>query len=88
MSRFWDVVGQHWDKAGPTEATFGPEGVTLKDAVSHRRLNWSAIDAIARVSGGTVLRSGISMTVIPDAVLPDGLDGKAFRARLQAWRTP
>ena len=86
MSRFWDVVGQHWDRAGPTQATFGPEGVTLRDDVSHRELSWQAIDAIAIVRGGTVFRSGISMTVVPDAVLPDGLDAKAFRTMIGMWR--
>ena len=86
MSRFWDVVGQHWDRAGHTEAIFGPEGVMLQDDVSSRQLSWQAIDAIAIVRGGTVLRSGISMTVIPDEVLPEGLDAKTFRSRISAWR--
>lgn len=86
MSQFWNVIGTHWDQAGETRARFGPEGLTLTDNVSRRDLQWSAIDAIATVRGGTVLRSGISMTVVPDATLPDGLTGKAFRAQLSAWR--
>ena len=24
MSRFWDVIGTHWDRAGETRAEFGP----------------------------------------------------------------
>ena len=86
MARFWDVIGAHWEKAGAMTAEFGPEGVVLTDAVSKRRFDWSGIDAVAKVRGGTVLRSGISMTVIPDASLPEGLDGPAFRARLRDWR--
>ena len=86
MSRFWDVVGSHWDRAGETEAGFGPNGVTLIDDVSRRELEWSAIDAIMGVRGGTVMRSGIAMMVIPDAALPSGLNAKTFRARLQDWR--
>ncbi len=86
MSQFWNVIGSHWDQAGETRAQFGPRGLTLTDSVSHRDLQWIAIDAITGVRGGTVLRSGISMTVVPDAALPEGLSGKAFRARLSAWR--
>lgn len=86
MSRFWDVVGAHWEKAGETRAEFGPGGVTLTDEVSHRELSWAAIDAIKAIRGATVLRSGISMTAVPDAALPQGMDGKAFRARLADWR--
>lgn len=86
MSRFWDIVGRHWDRAGETEAGFGAAGVSLVDAVSRRDLEWSAIDAIIGVRGGTVMRSGIAMVVIPDAALPQGLGAKAFRARLQDWR--
>ena len=86
MSRFWDVVGAHWDKAGATEATFGSKGVLLIDDVSRRELNWAAIDAIKGLRGVTVLRSGISMTAVPDKVLPDGMNGAAFRAQLETWR--
>lgn len=88
MGRFWDVIGSHWDKAGETRADFGPDGVTLTDVVSKRMLQWAGIDAIAKVRGATVLRSGISMTVIPDTALPDGMDAPAFRARLRSWRQP
>ena len=88
MAQFWDVVGGHWDKAGDTQATFTPDGVTLVDSVSRRQLSWMAIDAVANVRGGTVLRSGISMTIVPDDVLPDGLPAKEFRKQINAWRTP
>ena len=86
MARFWDVIGGHWDRAGATRAEFGPEGVTLTDDVSRRALDWAGIDAVAKVRGATVLRSGISMTVIPDTALPEGLDAQTFRARLRDWR--
>ena len=86
MARFWDIVGRHWDRAGATKAQFGPDGVILTDSVSHRELAWPAIDAVAKVRGGTVLRSGISMTVIPDAALPEGLEAEAFRDRIRTWR--
>ena len=86
MSRFWDIVGSHWDRAGATEAQIGHEGVTLTDSNSRRELGWAAIDAVARVRGGTVLRSGISMTVIPDTALPEGLAPDAFRDRIRMWR--
>lgn len=28
MGRFWDEIGTHWDRAGETEAVFGPNGMT------------------------------------------------------------
>ena len=87
MSQFWNVIGTHWDRAGMTEAVFGPTGVTLTDAVSHRELSWAAIDAVAAVRGGTVLRSGISMIAVPDAALPDGMTARDFRSRLATWRS-
>jgi len=86
MSRFWDVVGTHWDRAGETTATFHADGLTLRDSVSHREYAWAAIDAVKAQRGVTVLRSGISMIAIPDRALPEGMDAKAFRARLTAWR--
>ena len=86
MARFWDVVGAHWDRAGETRAVFGPEGIALTDQVSQRELAWSAVDAVVPVRGGTVFRSGISMTVVPDAALPEGLDAKRFRGRINQWR--
>ena len=86
MSRFWDVVGTHWDKAGETKATFSSEGVILTDEVSHRDLNWDAIDAVKSIRGGTVLRSGISMMAIPDDALPGELTPSEFRKRINAWR--
>lgn len=88
MGRFWDVIGTHWERAGETEAVFGPDGVTLSDAVSRRELGWAAVDAVKGVRGATVLRSGISMIAVPDAALPQGLTPQAFRARLAEWRKP
>lgn len=88
MERFWDVVGSHWDKAGDGEAVFGPEGVVITDAVSRREYDWKAVDALKGVRGATVIRSGFSMVAVPDAALPDGVTGKAFRARLDGWRKP
>jgi len=87
MSQFWDVVGSHWEKAGVTQATFATDGVRLVDSVSDRRLSWPAIDAVAGVRGATVLRSGISMTIVPDAVLPEGTSATAFRQQINAWRS-
>jgi len=87
MSRFWDVIGSHWDKAGTTHASFDATGVELRDAVSTRQMSWAAIDAIKAKPGLTVLRSGISMTVVPDKALPAGMTGKAFRAQLDLWRS-
>lgn len=86
MDRFWDVIGNHWDKAGETEAVFGPDGMTLTDAVSRREFDWDAIDAVKGQRGVTVIRSGISMIAVPDGALPNGMTGKEFRARLGAWR--
>ena len=86
MGRFWNVVGSHWDRAGKTEARFDAEGVLVADAVSKREFRWSAIDAIKGVRGGTVLRSGIAMIVIPDSALPNGMEPKAFRAKLNGWK--
>ncbi len=86
MDRFWDVVGQHWDRAGQTEAVFGPNGISLTDDVSRRELSWGAVDAIAGRKGVTVIRSGISMIAVPDRALPPDLDAKSFRTRLRDWR--
>ncbi|MCG6884403.1 MAG: hypothetical protein LJE62_11685 [Silicimonas sp.] len=86
MGRFWDVIGAHWDRAGETEAVFGPEGVTLSDDVSRKEMSWAAIDAVKGARGVTVIRSGISMIAVPDAALPEGLTPGAFRDRLRAWR--
>lgn len=86
MDRFWDVIGAHWDRAGKTEAFFGPDGIALRDNVSRREMSWQAIDAIRGQRGVTVLRSGISMIAIPDADLPEGMSGKDFRDRLSAWK--
>lgn len=86
MERFWDVVGTHWDRAGETQAVFGADGITLTDAVSRREMSWAAVDAVGAQKGVTVIRSGISMVAVPDAVLPDGMTGRAFRERLASWR--
>jgi len=86
MGQFWNVLGRHWEKAGETEAVFGPQGVTLTDAVSRREMTWAAVDAVASVRGATVLRSGISMIAVPDAALPEDLSPRDFRARLTGWR--
>jgi len=87
MEQFWNEIGRHWDRAGETEATFGPSGIKVVDAVSHRHLGWSGIDAIRTVRGGTVFRSGISILVVPDSDLPHGLNAEEFRSRLKAWKT-
>ena len=86
MARFWDIVGRHWDQAGTVEAKIGPDGITLTDHVSRCDLAWPAIDAIAKVRGGTVFRSGISMTVVPDTALPKDLTPTEFRERIRTWR--
>lgn len=86
MSRFWDVIGSHWDRAGVTQATFASDGITLVDDVSRRQLSWPAIDAVATFKGGTVLRSGISMTIVPDDSLPEGISAAAFRKQMDTWR--
>ena len=86
IERFWDVVDAHWSKAGATEAVFGPDGMTLTDAVPRREFDWDAIDAVKGLRGVTVIRSGISMIAVPDGALPAGKTGKDFRAQLGAWR--
>ena len=86
MSRFWDELGRHWDRAGETEVQINASGLAIRDNVSQRTLNWGAIDAVKAVRGGTVFRSGISMLVIPDLALPETLSAKAFREQVTAWR--
>ncbi|MGI9393150.1 MAG: hypothetical protein ACR2OY_00750 [Boseongicola sp.] len=86
MSRFWDELGRHWDRAGETEVHIDTSGLAIRDNVSQRTLNWAAIDAVKAVRGGTVFRSGISMLVVPDAALPSELRPKVFRERIAAWR--
>ncbi len=87
MERFWDVIGQHWDKAGEAVAVFGPEGMTLTDAVSLREMSWAGVDSVNSRRGVTVIRAAFSMIAVPDAALPEGMDGKAFRAKLDGWRS-
>ena len=84
MGRFWDEIGRHWDRAGETRIVFGPDGVEITDQVSHRRLDWDGIDAVRAVQGGTVLRSGISMIVVPDTALE--ISPQELRACLEVWR--
>ncbi len=84
MGRFWDEIGRHWDRAGETRIVFGPAGVDITDQVSQRRLDWAGVDAIRAVQGGTVIRSGISMIVVPDSAL--GMEPSALRAQLADWR--
>lgn len=86
MSRFWDVVGTHWDKAGETTAVFSAKGVTLTDNVSRRQLRWAAIDAVKGMRGVTVLRTGIGMIAVPDVALPEGMKPVDFRSKLADWR--
>lgn len=86
MSRFWDELGRHWDRAGETEVQFDSGGLVIRDNVSQRTLTWSAIDAVKAVRGGTVFRSGISMLVIPDLALPRTHKPKAFREQVTEWR--
>jgi len=84
MEQFWDEIGRHWDRAGDTEMTFGPDGIELVDTVSRRAHGWQAVDAIKAVQGGTVIRSGISMIVVADAALP--MPPEVFRKTIAAWR--
>ena len=86
MSRFWDEIGRHWDRAGETRVTFDVAGLVVEDHVSTRRLSWDAVDAMRTVRGGSVIRSGISMLVIPDRALPDGFSPKDFRDLVRGWR--
>ena len=86
MDRFWDVVGTHWDKAGAARADFGPGGIHISDSVSRRELAWPAVDAIGAQRGVTIIRTGIAMIAVPDDALPEGMTGKAFRAKLEGWR--
>ncbi|MCV6591486.1 MAG: hypothetical protein OIF48_00930 [Silicimonas sp.] len=86
MGRFWDVIGTHWQVAGRMRAEFDAEGVRISDDISTRAIHWGGIDAVARVRGATVLRSGISMDVIPDTALPEGLDLAQFRRQIADWR--
>ena len=86
MSRFWDELGRHWDHAGETEVRLDASGLAIRDNVSQRTLTWAAVDAVKAVRGGTVSRSGISMLVIPDAALPEGMKPNEFRAQIADWR--
>ena len=86
MSRFWDEIGRHWDRAGKTRVTADVSGLAIEDDVATRKLSWAAVDAVKAVRGGTVIRSGISMMVVPDEALPEGMAPKAFRAQLNVWR--
>ena len=87
MSRFWNVIGTHWDKAGVTEGRFSADGVELTNAVARQYLSWAAVDAVKGRRGLTVLRSGISMIAVPDSALPHGMTGQGFRDQLREWRS-
>lgn len=86
MARFWDVIGSHWEVAGQMRAEFNEDGVRISDNISTRTIRWDGIDAVSRVRGATVLRSGISMDVIPDSALPEDLDLARFRRQIANWR--
>lgn len=87
MRQFVRVIGEHWALAGETEGRFGAAGVRLVNSVARIELGWDGVDAVAGVRGATVLRSGVSMIAIPDAALPAGLAPRAFRNRLEGWKT-
>ena len=77
MRQFVRAIGGHWAAAGETQAVFGPTGVvirTTRSAAPNGR--WPAVDAVAAVIGGTVLRSGVTMISIPDRALPRGADAR------------
>lgn len=86
MRRFVNAIGSHWEAAGRTRASFGPDGVVLADQVSRTEMGWAGVDGIVAIRGATVLRSGISMVAVPDAALPAGMTPRAFRERLEGWR--
>ncbi|MEO0917489.1 MAG: hypothetical protein AAFY31_10990 [Pseudomonadota bacterium] len=86
MERFWNVFGDHWDRAGDTRATFGPDGIEQTDKVSRRHLTRPDIDAITGRRGIILLRSDISKIAIPNASLPELMFGRGFRAQLALWR--
>ena len=86
MEQFWDEIGRHWDRAGDTDMTFSSRGIELVDRVSTRSMGWDAVDAVKPVKGGTVIRSGISMIVIADETLPEGLSPEGFHDALAWWR--
>ncbi len=86
MEQFWDEIGRHWDRAGATRLTFGPDGMEIVDEVSNRAFGWAAIDAIGPVRAGTVFRSGIAMIVVADSALPVDLPPEKFRNRIAEWR--
>ena len=86
MRRFHEALGAHWQEAGRTKAWFDATGVRVMDGVGETRLDWRGVDGIAAIRGGTLLRAGISLVVVPDGALPDGLAPAEFRARLEGWR--
>ena len=85
MSRFWDELGRHWDHAGETAVRLDASGLAIRDNVSQRNLSWAGVDAVKAVRGCTVFRSGISMLVVPDAALPEGMTPKMFREQIAGW---
>lgn len=86
MSRFTDEIARHWDAAGEADAVFDEAGMVFQDDVSRLELQWPGVEAVRPVRGGTVIRSGMRMIAIPDAVLPKGMKGRDFRNRVNAWR--
>ena len=86
LRRFQNSLRGHWQDAGRTTARFDAMGVHVADGVSETKLVWQGIDGISAIRGGTLVRAGISIVVVPDGALPQDLTPEAFRDRLEGWR--
>lgn len=86
MGAFWDEIERHWQRTGEMRLILDEAGVLVRDAAEHRTLGWAGVDAVYPVEGGHVLRSGISMIIIPDKALPDGITPEMLTRRIGGWR--
>ena len=71
----------------PISFRFTPRRFVLDMANARTEYEWSAIDEIAVLRGGTAIRVGVFAYPVSDADLPVGLSPQEFRARLDSWRT-
>lgn len=69
----------------PIRFRFTPKRFVLDMANSRTEYEWSAIDEIAALRGGTAIRVGFFAYPVADDDLPKGLTPDGFRARLEGW---
>lgn len=74
-------------RAQPISFRFTPKRFVLDMTNARTEYEWSAIDEIAALRGGTAIRVGVFAYPVADNDLPEGLAPQEFRARLNGWKS-